>query len=112
MRTMRGVCQGLIDIYNDELEIYKKGDKKEDFTWNKFKDKFLIVCIADGFKELTSKTDPESFPPNAKNMGIFDSEIIEQIYCNKTSDNKYTVKSIEEIAKTCTRLYPETSNLF
>jgi len=45
-------------------------------------------------------------------MGIFDSKIIEQHYCNKGADGKFAVKPIEEIAKSCTRLFPETANFF
>ena len=68
MRTIRGVCQGLIDIYNDELKLYKSHNKT--LTWNDFKDKFLIVLIADGYRELTApKRDvpaEKTFPYNAK----------------------------------------------
>jgi len=112
IRTIRGVCQGIVDIYNDELKIYAKAGKREDFTWSKFKDKFVIVLIADGYRELTGKTGEDTFPPNAKKMGIFDSSIIEQTYCNRAADGKVTLKSIDEIAKTCTRLFPETADLY
>lgn len=70
MRTIRGVCQGLIDIYNDELKLYQKQGKS--LKWVDFKDKFLIVLIADGFRELTGKKGEDIFPPKAKEMGIFD----------------------------------------
>ena len=44
-------------------------------SWNKFKDQFVIVLVADGFKELTdpkSDKNAEPFPENAKKWGIFD----------------------------------------
>ena len=52
-KTIGGVCQGLVDIYNDELKIYRRANKEHDLTWDKFKDKFVVVLIADGFCEMT-----------------------------------------------------------
>jgi hypothetical protein len=52
IRTLSGVCQGLIDIYHDEAKIYKK--KSKVLAWKDFIDKFVIVLIADGYKELTA----------------------------------------------------------
>ena len=109
-RTIKGVCQGLIDIYNDELKLYKK--KGKTLKWKDFKDKFVIVLIADGYRELTGKKGDDTFPPNATDKGIFDASLIESTYCNKQADGKVTLKSIEDIAKTCTRLFPETNELY
>lgn len=80
--------------------------------WNDFKDKFLIVLIADGYRELTGKKGDDTFPPQATEKGIFDASIIESIYSNRQADGKVTLKSIEDIAKTCTRLFPETNELY
>jgi hypothetical protein len=109
-RTIKGVCQGLVDIYNDELKLYKK--KGKTLKWKDFKDKFVIVLIADGYRELTGKKGDDTFPPNAKKYDIFDESLIESTYCNKQGDGKVTLKSIEDIAKTCTRLFPETNELY
>jgi hypothetical protein len=72
--TITGVCQGLIDIYNDEKKMHSEADK-DMITWNMFKDQFVIILIADGFKELTddkSNKNAQAFPENAKRWGIFD----------------------------------------
>ncbi len=55
MRTIKGVCQGLIDIYNDEYKLYAEAGRAHELTWDKFIDKFLIVLIADGYNEMNSK---------------------------------------------------------
>ena len=74
LRTVTGICQGLVDIYNDEKKMHQDAGK-EMISWNKFKDQFVIVLVADGFKELTdpkSDKNAEPFPENAKKWGIFD----------------------------------------
>ncbi len=45
-------------------------------------------------------------------MGIFDRQIIETIFCNKNSEGKLNLLPIEEIAKKCTRLHPESAELY
>lgn len=45
--------------------------------WKDFKDKFLIVLIADGYRELTGKKGDDTFPPQATEKGFFDPSIIE-----------------------------------
>ena len=45
--------------------------------WKDFKDKFLIVLIADGYRELTGKKGDDTFPPQATEKGFFDASIIE-----------------------------------
>jgi hypothetical protein len=45
--------------------------------WKDFKDKFVIVLIADGYCELTGKKGDDTFPPQATEKGFFDPSIIE-----------------------------------
>jgi hypothetical protein len=64
-----------VDIYNDELKLYKKMGKT--LSWKNFKDKFLIVLIADGYRELTGKKGDDTFSAQAMEKGLFDASIIE-----------------------------------
>jgi hypothetical protein len=56
--------------------------------------------------------EEENFPLNAQRMGIFDRQIIETIFCTKNNEGKPTLLPIEEIAKKCTRLHPESAELY
>lgn len=81
-------------------------------SWNKFKDQFIIVLIADGFKELTDpKTDKdaEPFPENAKKWGIFDENLVKNNFYKKDKDKPQRLFSMEEIAEEVIRLDPETA---
>lgn len=84
------------------------------YSWNKFKDQFIIVLIADGFKELTDpKTGDgvEPFPPNAFKWGIFDEKLVKNNFYKKDKDKIERIFSMEEIAEEVIRLDPETVQL-
>ena len=101
LRSFTGICQGIIDIYNDEKEIYGKNNMK---PWKEFKDQFIIITICDGFKELNSKGE---FPEFAKEWGLFDKKLVIDTFC-KTEKEQSIPLSIEKIAKEVISLYPET----
>ncbi len=82
---------------------------KEMIPWKKFKDQFVIVLIADGFKELTDTKAGKPFPENAKNWGIFDESLVKNNFYKKDKDKIQRIFSIEEIAEEVIRLEPETA---
>ena len=87
---------------------------KEMISWNKFKDQFIIVLVADGFKELTDpKADKnaEPFSENAKKWGIFDESLVKNNFYKKDKDKPVKLFSMEEIAEEVIRLDPETAQL-
>ena len=111
LRTVTGICQGLIDIYYDEMQLHQEAGKQM-ISWNKFKDQFVIVLVADGFKELTDpKADKnaEPFPENAKEWGIFDESLVKNNFYKKDKGKPQRLFSIEEIAEEVIRLDPETA---
>jgi hypothetical protein len=115
-RTLKGIAQGIVDIYNDEVEIWAKSDKAQKPDWKRFRDQFLIVLIADGYRELTAKKDPNDkdipiFHTTASKLDIFDDSIIKKTFFNQEKDKPTTLMSMEEIASKAIRLYPETVNL-
>lgn len=82
---------------------------KEMIPWKKFKDQFVIVLIADGFKELTDSKAGKPFPENAKLWGIFDENLVKNNFYKKDKDKIQRIFSIEEIAEEVIRLDPETA---
>jgi hypothetical protein len=81
-------------------------------SWNKFKDQFVIVLVADGYKELTdpkADTNAEPFPKNAKEWGIFDESLVKNNFYKKDKGKSQRLFSIEEIAQEVIRLDPETA---
>jgi len=55
------VFQGLIDIYVDQRQINPL------LSWEDFKDQFVIILVADGYKNLKKE-----FLDEAEKLGIFD----------------------------------------
>ena len=85
---------------------------KQMISWNKFKDQFVIVVVADGFKELTDpKSDKniDSFSVKAKEWGIFDEDLVKNNFYKKDKGKPQKLFSIEEIAEEVIRLDPETA---
>ncbi|CDW89133.1 chitin synthase 1 [Stylonychia lemnae] len=64
-KTVLGVFQAIIDIYLDQMKIGNQ------ISWDQFKDKILIVLIADGYKNLK-----KDFKEEATRLGIFDESVI------------------------------------
>jgi hypothetical protein len=111
LRTVTGICQGLIDIYYDEKKLHLDAGKQM-ISWNKFKDQFVIVLVADGFIDLTYRKDyknAEHFPENAKEWGIFDESLVKNNFYKKDKGKPLRLFSIEEIAEEVIRLDPETA---
>ena len=70
--------------------------------WKEFKDQFVIILIADGFKELTdpkNEKDFKPFPENGKIWGIFDENVVKNTFYKKDKDKMERIFSIEEIAE-------------
>ena len=44
-RTMKGVVQGIADLYND----HKMNMKEHAEPWDSFKEQFIIILLADGY---------------------------------------------------------------
>lgn len=69
-RTFRGIVQGLVDIFNDEVnQCIRKANSQE--SWDEFTDEFCVVLLADGYKNI----DP-GFLKYAKDEGYFDETLI------------------------------------
>ncbi len=84
---MLGVLQGIIDLYSDQQSI------QPDLKWTNFIDKFIIILIADGYKNLKS-----DFKAKAKALGIFDeAALVPFIKKIEHSNNKEELKNIFEI---------------
>lgn len=44
-RTMKGVVQGIVDLYNDHQKLMKEHAD----SWDTFKEQFIIILLADGY---------------------------------------------------------------
>lgn len=113
-RTLKGIAQGIIDIYKDEAKLWTRAGRSGKPNWKEFRDQFVIILIADGYRELTSKQDPNKVPLfhiNGSRLGIFDDNIIKDTFFKKEMGKPTTLMSIDDIADSCMRLKPETDIL-
>jgi hypothetical protein len=58
-RTLKGVAQGILDIYRDEVDLWKRAGLPGKPKWKQFRDQFVVVLIADGYRELTADKKDE-----------------------------------------------------
>ena len=73
MRTLKGVAQGILDIYKDEVDIWSKAGilDTEKPDWQRFRDQFVIILIADGYRELVAeKKNKEGNPETEQQFQI------------------------------------------
>eukprot|EP00347_Sterkiella_histriomuscorum_P019417 403341703 len=87
-KTILGVFQAQIDIYLDQIKINKS------YSWDDFRDKFVIVLIADGYKNLKKE-----FKDQAQQLGIFEESVFRPFVkvVEHSSNNKEDLKNIFEI---------------
>ena len=64
---MTGVLQGLVDLYMDA-----KRCSMRHLSWDSFISKYVIILIADGYKNLN-----QTFKTNAETLGIFIEDAME-----------------------------------
>ena len=79
---MKGVVQGILDLYYDQ-----DPDHDTFLNWESFRDQFVVVLIADGFVNLSS-----DFKLKAEERGFFKEEAITETFF-KTMINTVTGKT-------------------
>jgi hypothetical protein len=110
-RTIRGVQQSLIDLYNDEIDATPAG--QEPRKWNDFINDYLVVLIADGYMNIgarSSETDSNNFKKNAIAKGFFKPDHLKDIFTkeDKNDPKKRNVLSIQELIEKGVKIKSET----
>ena len=78
-RTMKGVVQGIADLYND----HKMNMKEHADSWDSFKDQFIIILLADGYQNINKE-----FKAMAEKNHFFREDAIRDTFCKPGVDGK------------------------
>jgi len=85
--TMKGVVQGIMDLY------YDQDPASEHFTsWETFKDQVVVILIADGYANIGA-----DFKRKAEERGFFRDSAITDTFFKTTSTNERTLMSFQEV---------------
>ena len=88
-RTMKGVVQGIADLYND----HKISMKEQAEPWDSFKEQFIIILLADGYQNINKE-----FKAMAENNHFFREDAIKDTFFKAGADGKAPqLMSIQEI---------------
>ena len=78
-RTIKGVVQGIADMYNDHKAVM--GEDAE--TWDQFKEQFIIILLADGYQNINKE-----FKTNAEKGNFFKEEAITDTFTKLGENGK------------------------
>jgi len=88
-RTIKGVVQGIADLYND----HKISMKEHAEPWDSFKEQFIIILLADGYQNINKE-----FKAMAEKNHFFREEAIKDKFFKAGADGKAAqLMSIQEI---------------